>query len=170
MPLTSSSSTWHEDDTLDYLGHSGGQGRGDGVGVWQRLHRSGASTSAIGLGWRVLYAVLPVRSMVAFYRNLPLGEGKCEASGCGCQETLSHAFMECDKVRGAIDWLLDLYEAISGRRPPRDPRVLLADDHRVWGSGGSEEERLLWQRLRLIVLYHFFFFFLTRKYLQGTRI
>ena len=91
---------------------------------------------------------------MAYYSHLPLGEGLCEAPGCHCQETLSHAFVGCEKVTGAIDWLLDLFEAISGRRPPRDPRVLLADDHRIWGPGGSEEERLLWQRLRLTVLHH----------------
>ena len=154
MPSASPSSSWQENDTLDYLGQRGGQGGGEASGVWQRLHHNGASMSAVSLGWRLLHAALPVRAKVAYYRQLPLGEGLCEAPGCRCQETLSHAFMDCEKVRGAIDWLLDLYQAICGRRPPRDPRVILADDHRVWGSGGSEEERVLWQRLRLTVLYH----------------
>jgi len=123
-------------------------------GVWQRLHRSGASQQAISLGWRLLHAALPVRSKVAHCLGRPLREGLCEASGCGCQESISHALMECNKVRGAIDWLLDLFEAITGRRPPRDPRVILADDHRVWEAGGTAEERLLWQRLRLTLLSH----------------
>ena len=123
-------------------------------GVWRRLHQSGASQSAISFGWRLLHAALPVRSKVAHCLGRPLEEGLCEAPGCSCQESLSHALMDCEKVRGAIDWLLDLFEAISGRRPPRDPRVILADDHRVWGAGGAAEEQLLWQRLRLTVLSH----------------
>ena len=132
----------------------GGQGPGGVSGVWQRLHRSGVSQQAISTGWRILHAALPVRSKVAQCLGRPLEEGLCDASGCGCQESLSHALMDCDKVRGAIDWLLDLFEAISGRRPPRDPRVILADDHRIWEAGGTADERLLWQRLRLTVLSH----------------
>ena len=132
----------------------GGQGVSGVSAVWQRLHRSGASQQAISLGWRLLHAALPVRSKVAHCLSRPLHEGLCEASGCGCQESLSHALMECSKVRGAIDWLLDLFEAITGQRPPRDPRVILADDHRVWEARGTVEERLLWQRLRLTLLSH----------------
>lgn len=145
------------DDTLDYLRGSTRTAQGDPVDqgmVWQRLHRSGGTQAAISVGWRLLHAALPVRARVAYQLGLPLCEGLCEAPGCGCQETLSHAFMECSKVQRAVGWLLDLYERISGRRPPRDARVLLVDDHRVWQPGGSREEQLLWQRLRLTFVYN----------------
>jgi hypothetical protein len=148
-------SSLFSDDTDDCLGHGGDQvtegGRG-ASGVWLRLHRSGASQAAIGIGWRILHAALPVRAKVAYLLGRPLEEGLCEAPGCSCQETLSHAFLECDKVRGAVDWLLDLFETISGQRPPRDPRILLADDHRVWEARGGEGA--LWQFLRLTMLHH----------------
>lgn len=159
----------HQDDTFDFLGEAGGEGRGEASGVWQRLHHSGASTSAISLGWRILYAALPVRSKVAYYLHLPVDEGLCEAPGCCCQETISHAFMECEKVKGAIDWLLNLYQAICGRRPPCDPRVILTDDNRVWDAGGSKEEQLLWQRLRLSVLHHTWLARSSRQRFQDRR-
>jgi hypothetical protein len=143
-----------EDDTLDPLRTSIVSTRGDPGMVWQRLHRSGGTQAAIGVGWRLLHAALPVRARVAYQLGLPLCEGLCEAEGCGCQETLSHAFMECTKVHRAVGWLLDVFEAITGRRPPRDPRVILVDDHRVWQPGRTREEELLWQRLRLIFLYN----------------
>ena len=118
------------------------------------MHHSQGTQAAIGVGWRLLHAALPVRARVAYQLGLPLSEGVCEAPGCNCQETLSHAFMDCSKVGGAVDWLLGLFERLTGRRPPRDPRVVLVDDHRVWEPGGGEEDQDLWQRLRLIFLYN----------------
>ena len=155
LPLIAHPASHLDDDTVDFLGQRGGRGGGEEVrGVWKRLHSSGVSEAAVSVGWRTLHAVLPVRSRVAHYLRLPLEEGRCEAPGCSCQESLSHALMECGKVRGAVEWLLGVYEAVSGRRPPWDPRVILADDSRVWEPGESKEERLLWQRLRLTVLHH----------------
>ena len=150
-----SPSSFREDDTRDFL-QPARQGtlQGDSGGVWGRLHHSGGTQAAIGVGWRLLHASLPVRARVAYQLGMPLSEGVCEAPGCRCQETLSHAFMDCPKVRGAVDWLLGLFERLTGRRPPRDPRVILVDDHRVWEPGGGKEDRDLWQRLRLIFLYN----------------
>lgn len=124
------------------------------VGVWHRVHHSGGSQAEVSVGWRLLYAALPVRAKVAYHLSKPLCEGGCLARGCAQQETLSHAFMDCQRVRGAVQWLLDLHEALSGRRPPWDPRVILADDQRVWRPGTTVEDQLLWQRLRLTTLYH----------------
>lgn len=41
-------------------------------------------------------------------------------------------FMGCPVVSLACDWLLDVWHAVSGVRPPRDARVVVADDDRVW--------------------------------------
>jgi hypothetical protein len=150
------SSSGHHSDLSDFL-HPPGRalhgGRGV-AGVWHRLHHSGGSQAEISLGWRLLHAALPVRAKVAYHLLKPLEEGECEARDCNQQETLSHAFMECQRVRGAVTWLLDLQEAISGRRPPWDARVILADDQRIWKPGATMEDQLLWQRLRLVTLYH----------------
>ena len=132
------SSPFH-DDTIDYLrsSHRQGEHQRDPGGVWKRVHHSQGTQAAIGVGWRLLHAALPFRARVAYQLGLPLSEGVCEAPGCNCQETLSHAFMDCSKVGGAVDWLLGLFERLTGRRPPRDPRVVLVDDHRVWEPGGE---------------------------------
>ena len=53
------------------------------------------------------------------------------ASGClldGSVETLSYAFLECPEVVPVVDWLLDIWDALSGQAPLRTARVLLADD------------------------------------------
>ena len=151
-----SASSDHHNDLLDTLRPPGQVlegGRGV-VGVWQRVHHSGGSQAEASLGWQLLHAALPVRAKVAYQLSKPLGEGECEARGCNQQETLSHAFMDCQRVRGAVKWLLDLYETLSGRRPPWDTRVILADDQRVWRPGSTKEDQLLWQRLRMTTLYH----------------
>ena len=87
--------------------------------------------------------------------DLPLSEASCTAPCCSAQqvpETLTHAFLDCPAVAGAVDWLRAVWSAIGGAAPPRDPQVLLSDDPRVWEPGGSEEKGKLWQRLRLTVL------------------
>ena len=153
---TSSASLDLHDDLLDILRPPGQVlecARGV-AGVWHRVHHSGGSQAEVSVGWRLLYAGLPVRAKVAYQLSKPLGEGGCQARGCTQQETLSHAFMDCQRVRGAVKWLLDLHEALTGRRPPWDPRVILADDQRIWRPGPTVEDQLLWQRLRLTTLYH----------------
>lgn len=156
LPGNASQSDRH-DDLFDILHAPQGveEGGRQGVtGVWHRLHHSGGSQAEVSLGWRLLHAALPVRAKVAYQLSKPLSEGVCQARGCSHQETLTHAFMDCLRVRGAVQWLIDLHEAITGKRPPWDPRVILADDQRIWRPGGTEVDQLLWQRLRLTTLYH----------------
>lgn len=157
-PLTTyAAQSDRHDDLFDILRTPQGvvDGGGQGVtGVWHRLHHSGGSQAEVSLGWRLLHAALPVRAKVAYQLSKPLSEGVCQARGCTHQETLTHAFMDCQRVRGVVQWLLDLHEAITGKRPPWDPRVILADDQRIWQPGGTEGNQLLWQRLRLTTLYH----------------
>jgi len=131
----------------------GGSGEGQGVGnhrhVWTRLHESGATASQRHLGWRLLHAGLPVNAYSAHVQRRPPATGACIAAGCGCLETLTHAFLDCVKIRDAVSWLLDVWEAISGSRPPRDARVILLDDDRVWSPVVAPR---LWHLLRLTVL------------------
>ena len=105
------------DDLFDILRTPQGVVDGGGqrvTGVWHRLHHSGGSQAEVSLGWRLLHAALPVRAKVAYQLSKPLSEGVCQARGCTHQETLTHAFMDCQRVRGAVQWLLDLHEAITG--------------------------------------------------------
>jgi hypothetical protein len=48
-------------------------------------------------------------------------------------ETLSHAFPDCPAVAPALDWLLQLYAALTGQPPPpRDPLVILGAADWIW--------------------------------------
>ena len=59
-------------------------------------------------------------------------------------------FLESPCVAPAVGWFLDLWQAIEGRRPPLNPVVLLADDHRVWCPAPGLT--FLWSVLRLTLL------------------
>jgi len=53
-----------------------------------------------------------------------------------------------------MEWLLDVYEALAGRRPPADPRVIIADELGRWADAPADKlQQQLWQALRLTVLY-----------------
>ena len=124
--------------------------------VWARLQDSGATNPQKVLGWRILHGALLVNAYrVHAIKSLPHTAAYCMALCCeGRQqaETLSHALMECPSIKDAATWLLDLWAVIDGEsaRPPWDPQVLLADDHRVWAPAPARAA--LWARLRLAVL------------------
>ena len=119
---------------------------------WRRINESDLPLSHRGLAWQLLHGVLPCRAFIAHrHRKQPREEGGCEA--CGCLETLSHTFISCPRVKGVMEWLLDLWFTITNDRPPLDPRVLILDDQRIWSPGPSKNKQQLWQRLRLIVLF-----------------
>ena len=119
---------------------------------WRRINKSDLPLSHRGLAWQLLHGVLPCKAFIAHrHRKQPGEEGGCEA--CGRLETLTHTFISCSRVKGAVEWLLNLWFKITGDRPPLDPRVILIDDQRIWSPGPSKNEQQLWQRLRLIVLF-----------------
>ena len=62
-------------------------------------------------------------------------------------ETLTHCFLECPAVAPAVDWLLDVWEALADLRPPRSPAVILADL-----PGIDTPNHPLWTRLRVALL------------------
>ena len=138
----------------------GGSGVGeDGTSAFQ-THRAPwiRAASAVSppshreVAWCLLHGVLPCNAFVRYKTRKPFVEGRCGALGCGCQETLTHLFLGCERIKGAVDWFFSLWDQLSGAKPPLDPRVILLDDHRVWTP--VEELRDLWQRLRLIFLYN----------------
>jgi len=141
------------DDSINVLqAAAGGGDKTTHQEPWRRINESDLPLSHRGLAWQLLHGVLPCRAFIAHrHRKQPREEGGCEA--CGCLETLSHTFISCPRVKGVMEWLLDLWFTITNDRPPLDPRVLILDDQRIWSPGPSKNKQQLWQRLRLIVLF-----------------
>jgi hypothetical protein len=103
--------------------------------------------------------------------RLPSAAAYCTSPTCGaaCRvETLTHAFLDCPAAAPAADWLLDLWVAITGTRPPRDARVLLADDHRIWQPAGPAPLGRLWTLLRAAWLHSVWHCRSWRPELQGS--
>jgi hypothetical protein len=107
-----------------------------------------------------MHASLPVRAYVAFKRP---GHGPhCTHPACAALPlrqrpygTYTHLFLECPLFRPAVEWLKDLWEAISGARPPDDPSVLLGDHKPSWPQYPRTPPRQqLWTFLRVTVLHH----------------
>ena len=124
---------------------------------WRRLHDSQLSRPHRVTAWRILHGALKVNGLRSALRaNLPSSSACCSHPACldACAvETLSHAFLDCPAARPALVWLQDLWEVVSGERPPLDARVLLADDHRVWRPGEEAALGQLWTLLRVAMLH-----------------
>jgi hypothetical protein len=72
------------------------------------------------------------------------------------KKTYSHLFVRCPTMAPAITWLQDLWQHLTGKRPPADPLVLVADQPGVWVEAPtpSSREGRLWSVLRLTLLYY----------------
>jgi hypothetical protein len=62
-------------------------------------------------------------------------------------------FLECPTYAPALQWLLDLWQHITGHRPPADATVLIAADPGAWPDAPDGVRAQLWLALRLIVLH-----------------
>ena len=121
------------------------------------------SNAVKGFWIRLLKGALPCRAYVAFKRNLGRGESTClccvgmpRAAGASNLELLSHLFFECPAFAAAKNWLLDLWLAVSGTRPPDTVAAIVADEPGAWppDQQPNSEQQLLWQALRVTLLYH----------------
>jgi hypothetical protein len=125
--------------------------------VWERLHgQLHLPREAISTVWRMLHGQLYCGAFrVRVNRSLPLRQACCMQPGCaGHLDTLTHSFMRCPAVAPAMGWLLGVWAAVAGVPPPADPRVLLADDDRVWQpSVGGVILWPLWTALRVLFLH-----------------
>ena len=120
--------------------------------AWTRLRSKRLPNEVRVVGWRLMHGSLHCGAFTAYIFGKPAEEAYCTAPCCQQKlETLSHLFMDCPCVAPAVDWLLDLWERVGGDRPPRDGRVLLADDHRVWRPREGLDE--LWTLARLELLH-----------------
>lgn len=140
------------------------------VGVWLRLWKGLPVPNPVKVfAWRLLHGALPCRAMQA---SLLLSRDR-SASWCGCcpsvaaegaavraaprrPETLTHLFLECPAFAGAVTWLQDVWEALSGQRPPATLEVIVAGQPGAWpgepSKGSAAADR--WHALRLTLLYH----------------
>lgn len=120
--------------------------------AWERLRSKRLPNEVRAVGWRLMHGSLHCGAFTAYVFGKTAEEAHCTAPCCQQKlETLTHLFMDCPCVAPAVDWLLDWWEKVGGDRPPRDGRVLLADDHRVWRPCEGLDE--LWTLARLELLH-----------------
>jgi hypothetical protein len=108
------------------------------------------------VAWRILHGALPVGGYRLHIRQVTSSAGACCAACAaagrpGQLDTLSHAFLACPAVVPALQWLQDVFAALTGTpAPPLDPLVLLAAA--PWRWAPPPEWLLFWHRLRITFL------------------
>jgi hypothetical protein len=127
--------------------------------VWGHLLDPAHLRSHRITAWRILHGRLLVGAFRFHVRSGWLspaaaccGQACCvhDPAAAGSLETLTHAFLDCPAVAPALAWLLDLWRALTGERPPADPLVVLAAAPWVWKP--PPELSALWHRLRVAYL------------------
>ena len=118
---------------------------------------------------RLLHACLPCHAMHASLQGIrvtsmragrPFAACRCcsgkDARGRYVFETYTHLFCGCPAFSGAKGWLQDLWESISGSRPPDTAAAIVADAPDAWPAGQRPvgDQLLLWQALRLSLLFN----------------
>ena len=110
-------------------------------------------------GYRLMHASVPCAALEAYMRergHLHAVCKHCPALG-GCRrrplETYTHLFLACPVYRPAVQWLADLWQHISGSRPPVEAAVIIADQPGAWAAAPTGEQQRLWTALRLVVLH-----------------
>ena len=141
------------DDTVDALARPQGPPPAFAA-AWSRLRAPNLSRVHRTTAWRIMHGALLVNGLRAFVDpRLPFSAALCTHPACarsGCVETITHALFACPAVLPVLRWLQDFWEAVAEERPPMDPGVLLADDHRAWAPARL---RALWTLVRVAVLH-----------------
>jgi hypothetical protein len=123
--------------------------------AWRRLNSTRLSNEAQSIAWWAMHGALYCNAFKHYVfgdSRTYTGSPHCSAAACDHQpETLTHLFVDCPCVRPAVEWLLDLWQAVGGSRPPRDARVLVADEPGVWAPRTELAE--LWTVLRVEFLH-----------------
>jgi hypothetical protein len=126
---------------------------------WQRLWHAPVSNNVKVFAYRLAHAGLPCAAMKSFTRAAGVASAYCPLCPVGGPrrsrplETYSHLFLDCPSYRPAVEWLLDLWQAVAGHRPPLEAAVVIADDVRAWPHAPTGPQAALWSALRLTVLY-----------------
>jgi hypothetical protein len=132
------------------------------LAYWQRLWQLPLSNHAKVFAVRLLHAALPCEAMYVAHRGAAGDvDGTCpccRALGPARNKplaTYSHIFVQCPTYSPATNWLCNLWEHLTGDRPPQDPRVIVADQPGAWAAApaNTSARGQLWSSLRLTVLY-----------------
>jgi exonuclease III len=127
--------------------------------VWRSLLHPTLRVQDRVVAWLVLHGCLLVRALqlhCSKHVDFPAARACCPtcvtAMAPAQLETLSHAFLDCPAVAPALDWLLQVYAALTGQpAPPRDPLVILAAADWIWHPAtGTHYD--LWTLLRVTYL------------------
>ncbi len=128
---------------------------------WSRLWQAPVSNHVKVFGYRLLHAALPCLGLSCHMRHAQPRMACCPLCPSTPQvrrrptETYTHLFLDCPSYRPVVEWLLDVFEALTGHRPPADPRVIIADELGCWANAPTDQDhQQLWQALRLLALYH----------------
>ena len=96
-------------------------------GVWKKLHDPTMARSHVVTCWRIMHGALPVNAFrLRVNGNLPAEEGCCGHPACHATstlETLTHALMECPAIAPAVDWLLEVWKALTNGMHVRSARM-----------------------------------------------
>lgn len=131
---------------------------------WRYLWSLPISNHAKVFGVRLLHAALPCPAMYAARRGGTLTDAACthcrahpDAHGRRGPPLAdySHLFVHCPVYAPAITWLCDLWQHLTGNRPPTDASVIVADQPGAWAAAPPPNgpSGRLWSVLRLTVLY-----------------
>lgn len=119
--------------------------------AWSNLLDPTLARSHRITAWRIMHGNLMVNAFrMRLDPMLPAVAACCQHPPCSHSrqlETLTHCFLECPATAAAVDWLLDVWEALSGWRPSRSAEVILADF-----PTASTPSHPLWTRLRVALL------------------
>ena len=126
--------------------------------AWLALQHPALRVPHRTVAWLVMHGALMVRAFQLYCSDgqvLPASHGHCPVCRAGDTlaqpqlETLTHAFMDCPAVAAALDWLRDVYAALTGQPPPpRDPLVVLGGAHWRWSPAAGPHHDL-WLLLRV---------------------
>lgn len=109
--------------------------------------------------WRLLHGRLMTNALrLCTNPTLPHTEGCCALPCCraheggGVLETCSHALLDCPAAKPVVEWMLQLWAALTPGlpQPPRSARLLLADNRDEWQP--PAEAAQLWNALRVTTL------------------
>ena len=162
-----------EEEGAGVDGQGGADGGGGGAGpsaalpgeaaaVWQRLADPCIHRPHRIVAWKVAHGTLGCNAFLTYVRcgvyprEVPLAAPYCTVPECAAGrafETITHALLDCPRVRPVIQWLADTWLALAGGAAvPITPAVILADDLRAWVGAPEGAALAHWTRLRVAAL------------------
>ena len=123
--------------------------------VWRAIHEHDLDRRQACVAWRILHGQLRVGMFTGYIRHHSSpDECRCPHAACsGAGQSLTHVFLDCVIARPVLEWLAQVWSAVTGEPAPAlTAAILLAGDTRGWDLPQALEP--LWLRLRLAALWH----------------